>query len=162
MAEREPKGIDGWLLVFMGGLILTAITYLVIFGIGEVKLAFLEERYGPMPVAITVSAWVYHAARVAIPLVIFWRMLRVRRWSSIRFAVGGLWLLFVAVPFVDWVFGVWYTPGSFDANLPPMQREVLRGSFLALCGTAYLLASGRVAKTYLRDDAPEVIARDFE
>lgn len=49
MAERQRKGIDGWLLVFMAALVLTALVHLVIFGIGQHNTALLAERFGPLP-----------------------------------------------------------------------------------------------------------------
>lgn len=162
MADRQLKGIDGWLLVFMALLVLTAAAHMVIFGIGQQKTALFSERYGSLPWSIAIGGWIYHGARTLIPLIVFWRMLRVRRWSSIVFAVAGLWLLFAGVELIDFAWAALTMPGAFQGLLPMLIRTLLGKGFLALAGTFYLLASIRVANTYPRADSSEALAETFE
>lgn len=162
MAKRALKGIDGWLLVFMAALIVTAIVHLVIFGIGLDKQAWLSAHYGPLPLSIMISGWIYHLMRIVLPLAIFWRMLRVRRWSSVQLALAGLWLLFVGVELLDCLYALWLQPHGWDLLSGTLASTLLKGAFFALVGTVYLLGSVRVANTYPRADAPEVVAELFE
>ena len=162
MVKRELEGIHGWLLVFMAGLVLTALFNLMQFVADQQELAVWAQRYGPISWSLILRRAFYDAAGIVIPASICWRMFRVRDWSSIRFALAGVSLLCFAVPIVDFGYAGWVVPDSFNYNFLSLIGTLLRNAFLALCGMGYLLVSVRVANTYPRADAPELLAETFE
>jgi hypothetical protein len=162
MAQRMLKGIDGWLLFFMAALVIVALIQLVLFAVALDVQVRRAAFYGPLPLWVTINGWIYNAVEIAGPLVIFWRMLRVRRWSSIRFAVAGLWFVAVGAPLIDFACAALAVPGSFGRMLPLLIHSLLGETLMALIGTFYLAGSARVANTYPHPQAAEALGEVFE
>lgn len=162
MAKIELNGIGGWLRVFMGGLILMSAVWLWALIADLRELADLAERFGLVSWQLTLRWGLHDAAGVVIPLLVLWRMVRVRNWSSVMFALAGLWLLAFMVPALDFTSSVWLSPQVFPDALTVLLYQLVRNAWFALGASAYLRLSKRVANTYPRVNAAELIAKAFE
>lgn len=154
MADKSigPEGIGGWLaamLVLLG--IIEPLYFLVAayYRLGELA-AYYDYYDTPVPWVAHAAVWASAAVKIAVALAIVWRMVRVRRTGTIRFAIVGIWMFSIGTVFVD--IGL----SALAGMLPFSSITFLAVMFVLTIGlvhavplTYYLLRSKRVANTYL-------------
>lgn len=147
---RPPRGIGGWLLLFLALMVAAALISLAFLVVSRIEIARWAEVNGRLPLRLELSGWFLGLAKIVIPLAIVRRMVRDRRWRSVQLAIAGLWLLWLALPLVDiahvLIAGDPLPPGTWRL----VAIDLLRGALFAFAATAYLLASRRVEATYPR------------
>ena len=155
MTGGEPgnvRGIDGWLLLFLAGCVATSLYFLIELGFSHLLEQWRQEEFGrSLSPLIAAEDWVYNSTRVALPLVVLWRMVVARRWGTVVLAIGLIWLLFVGMHAVDAGLAVSnYGWERVSGVIGKIARRAAMGAFLAIGPTLYLLGSRRVAATYPR------------
>jgi len=155
MAEsdaRNLRGIDGWLLVFLASCVVTSLFYLIAFGFNNLLQQWREQYYGvTLPPMIAVEGGIVECVRIALPLIILWRMIVARRWRTIAWTIAAIWLLFIGLPLADFGFAVaWFGWARVGGGLARLVQGNGVGIVCAVGATFYLLGSRRVAATYPR------------
>lgn len=150
--DKSLRGIDGWLLVFLAGCVVTSLYYLVLLGFNRLIMDWRAHDYGEtLPPMILAEDIVYELLRIALPLVIMWRMIVARRWRTIGLAIALIWLLFLGLPLGAFGLVIAQT-GWPHATLTIgfFLKSTRAGVLVAMVATLYLLGSRRVAATYPR------------
>ncbi len=165
-ADHKLRGIGGWLAVFLAllGLIAAIQAYALFQGVSY-WFSRQSEALGIIPLPLVAEGWLIAAARIAIALVILRRMIHVRRWSSVRLCIAGLWTYYVGLALVDAIAAaaivmVWREiPVRPDLWL--VGSALSKGCLIAFSGTWYLLRSRRVAGTYPRPSESDALREVF-
>ena len=146
--DEEPRGLGGWLAVF-----------LLFLGLGGVAQAVAVVRYLVSlrtPVVATLDghdlrllasgAAAWQAFELILCLFMAWRLIRVRNRRTRVIVIAGIWLFGLFGPMVE----ILVSPFSWRA--PHLMRDLLIGARLNLVicvlWTSYFLLSRRVANTY--------------
>ncbi len=152
MADGKPRnrnGIDGWLLVFLVACAGFSLYYLITYAsLFRIESDWDRYRGETLPLDLRITEYAFAGARIALPLVIIWRMVARRRWSTIRLVIALVWLLFIGLPAIDYMIAT-IRFGPIPAGAHP-ERAFGFGLAFAALATAYLLGSRRVALTYRR------------
>jgi hypothetical protein len=158
-----PQGIGGWLaalFVVLGVVAPLCYFYLLWRTLGGQTL-HAQYTGELVPWQVRAATWSSCLVKTAIALSIVWRMMRVRRRETIRFALVGIWVLAVGMVFVDLGLAWLARAPMLESDaLPFFVAQMLSiGLALALPATFYLLKSRRVANTYRPDGS---LVRVFE
>lgn len=154
---RERKTIDGWLLVFLALCVLTSLIYLFLFGVSRNEVAAMEQRYGPFPLWLHIWSYCIAVPQVGLPLLVVWRMVKEKRWSTVRLTLCLIWLYFLSLPLIDLIESR-LTTGPLDQRLliNLALPRLARGILFAGGASLYLLRSKRVENTYRHGEIAEV------
>lgn len=168
MAEPTPprrdrprrEGIAGWLIFFL-------LCFGVIGPVLRVSVAWhtlyvhpaVARIYGDNWPAIQALVWSVASAGVAIAWYLCWRLVRVRRWRTVRVVVAGLWLLVLGLPLLRLVGTRILSRGSLAEMGTVNAFPALETLFFCATWTAYLLVSRRVAEAYPRHGVEDVSER---
>lgn len=160
-SEDRPRrdGMAGWLIFFI-----------LCFGvIGPAHGLFtawatlyaypdVARIYGEGWLAIQALVWAVAAAGVATGWCLCWRLVRVRRWRTVRIVVAGLWFLVLGLPLLQLVGTIALSRGSLS-EMEVNAFPALEALFFYAAWTAYLLVARRVADAYPRHGVEEISER---
>lgn len=151
--DRALRGVGGWLALFI--VVITIVSPVL----GVLRLIFdpVARIASNAPIA-PLADWVWLTPWWALAAIIVgttlgqwfiaWRLVRIRRWTSVRTAVVGLWLL----AGFDFIMRAAVSSAAFFMPLATVLAETgfgqVRPFVFSAIWTAYLLLSRRVRNTY--------------
>lgn len=156
--DKGRSGVDGWLFVFL--VLVGVVTPLHhVFVIGDLyRWSGEAEASGALsPTAAMISFFTFAWIHVAAMLVAFWivyRMWRVREWSTVRYAVIALWLLYPGPLVLEVGIGAAVMPVPVGETILNSASRLVWSCVFAMAGTVYLTSSVRVANTYRKPGSP--------
>lgn len=164
MAEenRERQGVAGWLLLFLAALGTVAPAY-VLFMAGRILYGTLNDSlFGPRwPLIQALELGLAVATCIAIWFAC-WRLAFVRNWQSVRITIFTLCWTFVWIVFVQPLLFVLIVPLRPEYLVAYFLFSWFRPFLFTGIAIAYLLRSGRVARTYPRSISPAQLEETFE
>ena len=162
MAEdRELVGIKGWLLVFLITLgVITPIDNLVAV-LSLTSDPNMAAAYGDQWSSLQRAEWILVLITCAGCWFLVWRMVNVRRWSSVQLTIPGLWILTVGGLVAETIAVKSITGIPLDALISGMGAELVRPFVYSIVWSAYLATSKRVKNTYPKQGSEEEIAEVF-
>lgn len=156
----EPRGIGGWLIVFL--VLVGALSPIaaIIRKLSEVYVAGFG--FGDISRPSMIIDIAHFAASLALHWYIVWRLLACRVWRTVPIVIAGLWMLSVGLVLLKIVAEAVILgrntlptyPAAWLANIPPV--------IWSMIWTAYFLRSRRIANTYPRDAVGTDLRQVFE
>lgn len=162
--RSEVSGIGGWLALFV-------FTFALILPIWPI-FVIVRDLFGHAA-AIAVPGlpdWLSYrlvstaccAAQVMLCWLVTWRLFRVRRWSSVRFAIIGMLLVAPGFVILDMVATTLFFGLPVGALSRAYAGGMLRAAGYCAVWIVYFLRSQRVANTYPRSVEEQRLATVFE
>lgn len=156
----EPRGIGGWLIVFLVLVGVLSPTASIIRTLSEVYVAGFG--FGDISRPLMIIDIAHFAASLALHWYIVWRLLAYRVRRTVPIVIAGLWMLSVGLVLLKIVAEAMILgrntlptyPAAWLANIPPV--------IWSMIWTAYFLRSRRVANTYPRDAVDTDLPQVFE
>jgi hypothetical protein len=149
--DQADRGIRGSLLVFM---IISAIAAVVamVDVVGVIQSHAYFQKIGmPLPLGDRLLGLAWSGSQVLGPLMVIGAMARIRRPSTIRWAIATFWLVFVLLPAFH---AVQTSEDPIARRIPAIwEFQAWRlGLGLGFClgATVYLMTSRRIARTFVR------------
>ena len=159
--SSEVSGVGGWLAFFL--VTLGVFTPLNV-GFALFQTFTAQNEVGDDWAAIRIIYLIGNGSIIATAWFITWRLLRVRKWQSVRIAVGGLCLIAVVPHAFEIIAGSLVTGAPIGNLVAGWGYRLFQPLIYSAVWTAYLLQSARVWNTYPRDDEDdgEDLANVFE
>lgn len=152
--EPQLKGVGGWLgflVVILG--IISPIRLILETAINLDIDTDVEQMLGPNWPAYQIITWIIAAITVGGVLLLAYRLVYVRRHSTIGFVIKGLWVLALAPLLLDLVISSIMFPQLSDSLLvPSLLGDIAKSAIFATIWSLYLAKSRRVANTYVVDE----------
>jgi len=148
--DDDLRGVKGWLLTFV------IIIALVSPGLSALETwrelhsgATAEFSNIPIFASIRILAWGTVAFAALVGWFVAWRLVAIHNWTSVRLAIGGIWLGSLGTNVIFYVGATWFIGISGDLLLVTAEpQEFVRPFIFGLIWTSYLLKSERVQNTY--------------
>ena len=158
-------GIGGWLaalLVMLGGV--GPLFYLYgIWGAVSVQAQLAQYAAEGLPLyRLQNLILALCLAKLALSWTIVGAMLRFRTHAALRYAIAGIWILWVGMVPLDWAGLWWMGEGIVELSAHIILFQLGLGLAMTIPVTAYLLRSRRVANTYPKPGARDPLATVFE
>jgi hypothetical protein len=160
--EREgPVGIGGWLLFFLIALgVITPGTVLISF-LSVYADPSIAAAYGDKWPSLQIAEWVFIATFCAGAWFLVWRLVNVRRWSTVRLVIPSLWVLAVGGLFAESALISWIAKIPFETMMGGITAEDIRPFVFCTVWTLYFNISKRVRNTYPERGGEEEMAEVF-
>lgn len=159
--HRPLAGIGGWLtffLIIVGGIWPLRILIETISVSNDAEIAGFYADVWPL---ILGGSWALTAIQLGMCAYMFWRLVRVHTWRTVRIVVVLLWVANIAIPAADLLFIAAVADLPVGALVEGTAPELIRGPIFAALWTAYLLRSERVANTYTKPGEADEMAEVF-
>ena len=153
--EDEPKGVAGWLAVF--------VTILGLISPIRIMMSLLLEFGLPWQFdwdPTLTFGWTINVLAIGFSIYLAYQLYVQTSWRIVRFVILGLWVLGIGVPLAVWVFAFISTPDQMEGLLGDFLTDMFRGTIFSGVWTLYLLNSKRVRNTYAKSDG-DIIAETF-
>ena len=160
--EGELRGIGGWLAFFLVTLGVISPASIVISVATLAADANVAASYGPQWGQLLALEWTVAGASVAGVWLAVWQFFTVKRWRTVRFPIGVLWLLALLTLVVEPLAVSLMTGMAYADMFAGAPGEFVRPLVYSSIWTAYLLKSERVANTYPLADPGDEVAEVFE
>jgi hypothetical protein len=161
--DDETHGVGGWLLLFiltLATVIPLYIAYFLMTGVYDSSAQLLSGA--PGWAAFRSGVTVVAGGQCAIALYLAWRLIGVRRWTTIRLAIAGIWLMGFGPIILNALIATAIYGRFPTIALGAVMPRALGAASYATLWTAYLLRSPRVANTYPRPSDEAGLAAVFD
>ena len=160
--DRPLAGIGGWLTFFLIVIGVLSPLRIVVEAVGLANDSATAASFGETWPLVMSAAWLMTAAQLAIFALMFWRLVKVQTWKTVRLVIAGLWIAGLALPlaFNLYLSAIAALPIGFVLELGAF--DLIRNSVVSGLWTAYFLRSERVANTYARPGEPDALAEVFD
>jgi len=161
--KSDVSGVGGWLAVFL-------VTFAVILPLAPIVVIVRGLLGHPAALALPgLPGWMSYrlvsitccAAQVMLCWLVTWRLFRVRRWSSVRFAIVGMLLVAPGFVVLDMVAATVFFGVPVDALPRTYALGMMRAAGYCVIWISYFLRSRRVANTYPRSVEEQRLAAVF-
>jgi hypothetical protein len=161
--KSEVSGVGGWLAIFL-------VTFALILPVAPIVVIVRGVLGHPAGLVLPgLPGWLSYrlvsitccAAQVMLCWLVTWRLFRVRRWSSVRFAIVGMLLVAPGFVVLDMVAATVFFGLPVDALPRAYASGMARAAAYSVIWITYFLRSQRVANTYPRPNDEDRLTAVF-